>query len=560
MIRLLLSLLILSFPVKIAHAFAVAAPTPQATQAAITTLKQGGNAMDAMVAATFALNVTQPFMMGIGGGGFLLATHDGKVTLWNHRETAPASARATMFLQKNGQPIPVFPQRMTGPNPVGIPGTVAGIYAAHQALGTRPWKDLLQPAVQLARDGFPIPQKFEDMLTLEWPRISAFPATVATFGTADGTPLRAGDRLQQPLLAKTIVAIANGGAAEFYTGALARDWLKNAHALGVKISAKDLKHYKVRMDAPVSFRVFGFDAFTAAPPSAAGVMVAGTLRFLDHYYQTHPLPRANSAERVIITAEPLRYFQKLRNATIADIPFAKLNPMQFLGSESETAAWREIESAIAARLQKLAGRSATTSTLSYKKERYGAGPDGHTAHISIVDDHGMAISYTDTIEHLFGSGMVVPEHGFLLNNELTDFTAEPGDPNSPAPGKQPRSNMSPTLLLDDHKNIMGVVGCAGGGFIPTVIVETLENYYVHHMTAQKALGFPRFHPDSDNKLRIEKTMPRATITALQKAGYELTQVDVFNGIGQILLRRNATSQWEAVSEPRWDGMALASPH
>lgn len=557
--RLTLAAVFVLATASAAHAFAVAAPTPQAADAAIATLKQGGNAMDAMVAATFALNVTQPFMMGIGGGGFLLASHNGKVTLWNHRETAPASARATMFLQSDGQPIPAR-QRMTGPNPVGVPGTVAGIYAAHQQLGTRPWKELLQPAIQLARDGFPIPRKFKEMLTLEWPRLSTYPATAATFGDANGNALQLGDSLKQPLLAKTFEAISENGAEEFYTGALARAWLAQAQRLGVKFTARDLKRYKVRLDPPVQYRVFGVNAYTSALPSAAGIMVAGTLRFLEYYYKTHALPPTNSVDRVIVTAEALWYFQKLRNATIADIPYSKLDPMTFLESADETAAWAEITKMISARLERLHGRSSggTASKIVRKKEAYAPGPDGHTAHISIVDDHGMAVSYTDTIEQLFGSGLVVPEHGFLLNNELTDFNAEPGLPNSPAPGKQPRSNMSPTLLLDDQKNIVGAVGCAGGGYIPTVIVETLENYYLHKMTLRKSLRAPRFHPMGDNQLKIEKTMPSSTIAALKKAGYELTEVEVFNGIAQALLRRNATTAWEAVSEPRWDGVGFNS--
>ena len=542
-----------------AHAFAVAAPTPQAATAAITTLKNGGNAMDAMVAATFALNVTQPFMMGIGGGGFLLATHNGKVTLWNHRETAPASARATMFLQPDGQAIPAR-ARMSGPNPVGIPGTVAGIYAAHQQLGTRPWKELLQPAIQISRDGFPIPRKFQEMLALEWPRLSTYPTTAATFGDASGNFLHQGDILKQPLLAKTFEAIADNGAAEFYTGTLARSWLKHAQTLGVKFTASDLKNYKVRMDAPVQYHIFGLTAYTAAPPSAAGLMVAGTLRFLEHYYKTHALPSANSAERIIVTSEALWYFQKLRNATIADISFLKLNPASFLGSADEAAAWKEISQLIAIRLDRLRGNNNDNAAPRTEriKEAYSPIPDGHTAHISIVDDHGMAVSYTDTIEQLFGSGLVVPEHGFLLNNELTDFNAEPGLPNSPAPGKQPRSNMSPTLLLDDQKNSLGAVGCAGGGYIPTVIVEILENYYLRKMTLRKAMAAPRFHPMGDTQLKIEKTMPASTRTALKKAGYALTEVDVFNGIAQAVLRRNATAAWEAVSEPRWNGMAFVS--
>ncbi|MBI3556614.1 MAG: gamma-glutamyltransferase, partial [Deltaproteobacteria bacterium] len=177
----------------------------------------------------------------------------------------------------------------------------------------------------------------------------------------------------------------------------------------------------------------------------------------------------------------------------------------------------------------------------------------HTAHMSIIDDSGMAVAYTSTIEQWFGSGIAVARHGFLLNNELTDFSAEPGKPNSPAAGKRPRSNMSPLLLFEGSKPV-GVVGCAGGGRIPTIIVEMLENYYIHKMTLREAMAFPRFHPN-EGKLEVDPSYPTSLPAKLKEAGYDVS-IEKVGATPHAMIRRTAADAWEAAAEPRADGMAL----
>ena len=566
-----------------AYPYAVATPATWATETAIDILKRGGNAVDAMVAASFVLNVTHPALMGIGGGGFFIAAKNGKtISAWNSRETAPANAHDKMFLDSEGKPLRHYPEAVTGPNPVGVPGTVLGLWEAHRKLGSMPWKTLLQPAIKIARAGIPITGKFEELLESQWPRISAFPTTAALFSDRHGSHLKAGRTFRNPMLAETFEKIATMGGPAFYQGKLAESWLAEAKKFGVSITADDLKNYKVREVNPIKYDVFGLRAITMTPPSASGLTVGGTLRYLENYYRTHELPAADSPARVIVTNEALRYFAVLRNKTMADPPHNTIDPQKFLGSADEKKAWTEIDARVKERLEKIqtaftflevsaprlalsalnkrraATRELTTSASSTTEVE---SPSSHTAHLSIVDDNNMGVSYTTTLEEWFGSGITVTGHGFQLNNELSDFAKEPGHPNSAAPGKRPRSNMSPHLFFDKNGALVGSIGCAGGARIPTMVVEALENFYLHKMTAREALAYSRFHPTDDGKISVERTMPKATIDSLKDAGYDVDVKEVFGesalgGTAQAVMRRTAAAAWEAASEPRSDGLGI----
>jgi gamma-glutamyltranspeptidase/glutathione hydrolase len=534
-----------------AHPYAVTTGTTWATEAAIETLQQGGNAMDAMVAASFMLNVTLPYAMGIGGGGFLLVGNKGKVHFWSHREMAPASAHERMFLDSSGKPIRE-PDLYTGPNPVGVPGTIEGLYEAHQKFGRLPWKKLVSLAAARAREGFPLSSNFIRVLDSEWDRIKSFPVTASLYGESDGSHVKRGHLLRNAALGRTLDRIAEGGAAEFYTGALAHEWIAEAQKAGVKMTLDDLKNFKVRVEEPVAYSVFGLKAYTATPPSSAGAHLAPTLRYIERYYREHEVPPAASAARVIVTAEALRFFRELRTAKIADPPYGLLDPHKYIGSAEEKAAWAEIDKRVAEKLDRIQTK---VTMVAPARAPLPEEHRTHTAHLSVADDHGMVVSYTTTIEELFGSGITLPAVGFMLNNELSDFTLEPGLPNSPAPGKRPRSNMSPTIFYDAANRPVGVVGCAGGGFIPTVLAELLENYYVHKMSAREAIAFPRFHPE-DSRLIVESTMPQAVIKDLKTAGYTVAVEDFWSS-AQALLRRDAKDRWEAATEPRADGLGIA---
>ncbi len=557
------------------HSFSVLAASiatshQMATEVAQEILKKGGNAVDATVAASFMLNVVQPYKMGIGGGGIMLIRTAKQSFVLDHREQAPLSAHEKMFIAGDGMPMKRDPDAITGPNPVGIPGTPAGLFEAHKKFGKLPWKSLVEPAIEVAKKGFPITQLFEEELQENWPRMRAFPVTVSCFSDGDGNYLKRGRTLIQPQLAATLQKIANQGADTFYTGELSKTWLAEAQKMGVKITAEDLKNYKVRNSTPVTYKVFNFNAVTSGPPSTGAILLAGAIRYLDHYYKFQSAKqnvnlKADSAKRIIVTAETLRYFQELRDANIADIGFNKIDPQKYLNSADEINAWTEIDKRIASRLDKI--ETAVTDNSKANFTQYAMNPirkpqdeASHTAHLSVLDNQGLSVAYTTTIEAIFGSGIVVPNHGFLLNNELSDFDSEPGRPNSAAAGKRPRSNMSPTIFSElipgKTEQPVAIVGAAGGTRIPTTIAEILENYYIHKMSAREAMAFPRFHPMKDSKLEIEKGYSAEVLKKLTLAGYKVEEIPTMWSVAQVILRRSSNDKWEAANESRYDGLAV----
>jgi len=250
------------------------------------------------------------------------------------------------------------------------------------------------------------------------------------------------------------------------------------------------------------------------------------------------------------------FYQKLRDEKLADLPFTKILPEKYINSVEEKEDWKKIEEKIKEKILKI--KKEVTKNENHDFYVKNIKPISHTAHISIVDSN-FSVAYTTTIEALFGSGITVPQHGFLLNNELTDFNFKPGHPNSPAPLKRPKSNMSPTIFLEKVKNSyqpVAVIGCAGGSGIPTSIVETLENYYIFKLDANVAAALTRFHPISENVLEVEKNLPKSIQKELEEAGYKIQLIDQMWSVLNALLRRSHNDKWEAVSEPRYDGMAI----
>lgn len=556
-----------------ANNIAIATSHQMATEIAQEILKSGGNALDATVAASFMLNVVQPYKMGIGGGGIILIRTPKTSTVLDHREEAPKSAHEKMFIAGDGMPLKRDPDAITGPLPVGIPGTPAGLFEAHKQFGKLPWKRLIEPAIAVAKNGFPITQLFEEELQENWNRMRAFPVTISCFSDGEGNYLKRGKVLRQPQLASTLEKIANQGGMTFYTGELAKSWLPEAQKLGVKIDADELKNYKVRNQKPITYKAFNFNALTAGPPSTGALLLAGTIRYLEHYYKfqsakTNSQITADSAKRIIVTAETLRFYQQMRDEKLADIGFGKMDPQKYLNSADEINAWTEIDKRIAARLEKIETAVTQNIDFSVSPTRFYANVNrkpedesSHTAHLSVSDAQGMSVAYTTTIEAIFGSGMVVPNHGFLLNNELSDFDFEPGKPNSAAPHKRPRSNMSPTIFSEaipgKSEQPVAIVGAAGGTRIPTTIAEILENYYIHKMSAREAVAYPRFHPMKDSKLEIEKGYSSEVIKKLKIAGYQVEEIPTMWSVAEILLRRSSNDKWEAASESRYDGLAVS---
>jgi len=266
--KLTLLFLFLSTNLSFAKSIAVASSHPLVTQTAIDVLNENGSAVDALIASSFVLNVVQPYKMGIGGGG-ILVLFDGKTSITqDHREMAPLSSHEKMFLDEKENPIP-YDKAITGPNPVGIPGTVKGLYEIHKKYGKKKWKDLLKPAIQIAKNGFPITKFFTEEIIDNWDRLLLFPITASIFSNGEGHPMLERQILKQPLLANTLTQIAENGGEDFYTGNLAKSWTLAAQKEGVKITLDDLKLYKTRTNKPIDYEVFNFKAITAHPPSSS---------------------------------------------------------------------------------------------------------------------------------------------------------------------------------------------------------------------------------------------------------------------------------------------------
>ncbi len=514
--RALLAALLLSIHCLLAPvaqgAAAIASPDSHGTEAATAVLARGGNAVDAAVAMGFVLAVTYPEAGNLGGGGFMTLRIDGRNEFLDYRETAPAAATRDMYLDAAGNVA--GDASLVGHRASGVPGTVAGLWAAHQRHGSLPWRDLLQPAVQLAREGFvPHPQLRE--------RIAEFDAEVRGrtnfaryFGAARGEA-----RFRQPELAATLERIARRGAVEFYRGRTARLLVAEMRRGGGIISARDLAEYQPTWRDPLTARWRDFEVVSAPPPSSGGIALLQLLGMKDalaNHFSGVPL---NSPQYVHLVAEISKRVFADRAEYLGDPDFVRV-PVTALIDPSYIAR-RAAEVSIAS-------LSATPEI------RPGLAEPRDTTHYSILDAAGNAVSNTYTLNGSFGSGVVVQGAGFLLNNEMDDFSIRPGTPNlygvvggtanAIAPGKRMLSSMTPTLLIRDGRVAM-VVGTPGGSTIITSVFQAIVNIVDYGQTPAQAAAAPKFHHQLLPPDRIIYSqccaLEDGTIAALQQRGYEV---------------------------------------
>jgi gamma-glutamyltranspeptidase/glutathione hydrolase len=539
-----------------AQAASVATSSSQATAAARKVLENGGSAADAACAAVLVLNVTQPYFTGIGSGGLALVSTPKATEYFDFRERAPMAVTPELF-EKSAQAKSSWNARTTGGRSVGIPGVVAGCGELIEKYGKQGWKQAFQPALDVAIGGYKITQMWSEELAEQWKRISPFPFTQSFFGGQDGTGLKKDEVLLQPELASTLETLSHGKPEDFYRGELARNWLSEARSIpgaDVLITEADLAQYRVRHAAPVRARFGNLEIETAGLPSAAGLMVASTLRFLDWYHGRHGRPGPSSVTRYILELEASAHFASIRKNLLADASKSLLDPVTYAGSAAEADAFAKIERKVQERLENFrANRGKTVDACKVTRA-----PVKHTAHISVVDDEGMAVSMTTSLGTIFGSGILLPKHGFLLNNQMSDFEEQAGLPNSPAGGLAPRSNMSPLLIYQaGTRNLLGTIGAAGGSYIPSSLVQFIENYYIYGMDAKAALAyeFGRAHTsDGGKSVEIEKTAPAAVIEGLRRAKYCIdAPVDFVWAVVEATIRRETSTSWSAVHEPRYNG-------
>lgn len=528
--------------------FGVATAAPEATRAAMDVLAEGGNAFDALVAASFAVSVVRPQSTGIGGGGFALCYDAAarKTLVLDGREVAPGAASDAMYLDASGNPTL---DSQDGPRAAGVPGLVAMLAKLHAEKGKLKWARLVEPSIKLAREGFVVPASLARAIAEREPVLRRYPASAAVF-LREGRPLAAGDKLVQEDLAQTLEAIAADGANGFYKGRVAQ---RIADATTGGISLDDLKGYTVVTRQPLVGKYRGMQVVTMPPPSSGGPLllqmlnVLGTLKAREQTW--------HSPAHLHLLAETMRRAFADRNH-IADPAFEDV-PTAWLTSP-------EYGAQVAAGID----REQATASSDLRLSEPPAGGKSHTTHISIVDAQGNAASSTQTINGGLGSGFVVSGTGILLNDEMDDFARKSGDANlfglvqgeknKIRPGKRPLSSMTPTIVLDGEGRVRLVVGSPGGPRIITAVLQVLLNVVDHEMGLAAALAAPRVHHQFlADQLVIEPGLPRGTLDGLAGMGHTLLvhpRADL--GLVQAVQVR-ASGERVAATDPRGDGLAGA---
>lgn len=490
-------------------------------------LKDGGNAVDAAVATAFALAVTHPIAGNIGGGGFLLVRLDnGRSEVIDFRETGPTGSHPKMFLKDGRYDEALHHESHLS---VGVPGTVAGLHVAWQRHGKLPWKRLVEPAKRLAAEGFPLGEALAAALKEYLPQISKNPAARAQF-TQDGQPLEPGILLRQPDLAQTLARIAQNGPDGFYRGETARLIVREMKANGGLITAKDLASYRPVVRKPLRGTYRDLELLCMPPPSGGGIALLEMLNQLEGF-DLKALGQ-DSPATLHLEAEAMRRAFADRARWIGDPAFNPSIPLKRLGSKAYGDELRRT----------INPDQASTSS----PERFTwAKESEETTHLSVVDAQQNAVSLTYTLEDNFGSRIVVPGAGFLLNNEMGDFNGEPGrtdatgligtKPNGAAPRKRMLSSMCPTILTRNGKLFM-VTGSPGGRTIPNTTLQTILNVVDFGMDAQAAVNAPRIHhqwlPD---EIALErKRFTDGQREALKTMGHKLAERRRI-GVAQIIV-------------------------
>jgi len=522
-----------------------------ASQVGVEALWDGGNAVDAAVAAAFALAVTHPTGGNIGGGGFLLyRPPSGVAVAYDFRETAPAGASPTMFL-KDG----VYDEKRHHEShlSVGVPGTVAGLQMAWKAHGKLPWRRLVAPAITLARDGFMVTDGLARSLKDVLPDMQKYPASVAQFSRG-GEPYEMGDVLKQPQLARTLERIADRGPAGFYEGETAALIEKEMKAGGGLITRADLAAYRPIRREPVRGTYRGYDVFSMPAPSSGGTALIQMLNVLEGY-DLKTLGFGGAAT-VHVAAEAMRRAFADRARYLGDPAFnAGLAPAL------ERLVSKEYAQELRRTIREDRASKSSPATFEWPAE------GDETTHVSVVDDARGAVSLTYTLEDNYGSKIVVPGAGFLLNNEMGDFNAGPGltddkgligtEPNLAAPGKRMLSSMTPTIVARDGKLFL-VVGSPGGRTIINTVLLTILNVVDYGMNAQQAIDAPRFHHQwlPDRILYERYGLSPDTLELLRAKGHELREADS-QGVAQAILYRAEENVLEGGTDRRVpDGAAI----
>ena len=530
-------------PVHARHAMVVTVEQ-HATDAGVAVLEAGGNAVDAAVAVGFALAVTHPSAGNIGGGGFMLVRFaDGRSTFIDFRERAPQKASRNMYLDASGK---ATEDSVVGYRAAGVPGSVRGFEYASKKYGRKPWVDVVAPAAALAEKGFPISYGFANSLRGSAELLGRFPESKRIF-LRDGKPYEAGETFVQPELARTLQRIREQGARDFYEGETARLLAADMERHGGLVTLADLRDYAVVERQALTGSYRGYDIITAPPPSSGGPGILQMLGVLEG--SGYEKSGAGSAAELHYLAETMRRYFADRAASMGDPDFVKV-PLAGL-----------LDPAYIAQLRKSIDPEHATPSSQIHGKRLGA-ESSETTHYSIVDAEGNAVAVTYTLNFGYGDGVTAPGLGFLLNDEMDDFAAKPGEPNAFGlvqgeanaiqPRKRPLSSMTPTIVTRGGKLDL-VLGTPGGPTIINSVLQVLVNVVDFGMNVQDAVDWPRIHhqwlPD---QLVMERGFSPDTIALLRARGH---QVKIVGGIGEMAAIQARDGWLEGAADPRTEGAA-----
>lgn len=533
---------------------------PQATQAGVDVLESGGNAIDAAVAVQFALNVVQPHSSGIGGGGFMVVYDAEEDELYSvdNRERAPLGATPDMFLDDDGEPLP-FQERRTSGNAVGVPGTLRAADVAIKRFGTMELSTLVDPAVDLASEG-------GETVTVDEPLASAIEENKEVFNGAaqkvfapDGNSLSEGDELVQPDLADTLCAIQKNGSEAFYKGEIGEAIAETVQDAGGSMRPLDLGRYNVTIDHPEYAPFRDVTVRTQSLPSSGGLTIGQILALVEPLDLRDYGRQSPETYEALLEAFGLAYADRgayMGDKAFVDIPWQGLFDDDYLALRREQVAPDGQASGTpepGAPWDYQPGSPYRTASHAGDDTEPQSRDTGQTTHFTVADSEGNLVSWTSTIEQFFGSGMMVPDYGFMLNNELTDFDSVPGGPNEVQPDKRPLSSTSPTIVFRDGEPFM-TVGSPGGKTIITTVAQIILNVVEFDMSLQKAIAAPRVYKDTDPEIYWEPGVPKGVRKNLEEAGFTFRPDSRQLGNAQAILVDG--DEYVGVADPRRDGSVV----
>ena len=499
----------------IANEAMVVSAREEASKIGVEIMKKGGNAFDAMVATELALAVAYPFAGNLGGGGFMVYRKaNGEIGSLDYREKAPLAATKDMFLDEKGNVIKG--KSTESPLAIGVPGTIAGVFAVHEKLGSLPIEEILKPVIALAEKGVIVTKKQEDRLAAYRDKIIKVNGNKTLFATA----FKENDVIKYPALATTLKRISKNGRDEFYKGETAKTLVKYLQEKGAIITLEDLNKYEAKWRTPLTFDYKDLKVISMPPPSSGGICLAEIFKMIAPFDLAKKGHNSTEAIQVIVEAERRAYAD--RSYYLGDPDFVKI-PLKALMDDDY----------LKQRMSNFSFEKATLSS-NIKEGKVTYNESTETTHYSIVDQFGNSVSSTTTLNDGYGSKYYCDELGFFLNNEMDDFSAKPGEPNmfglvgneanSIAPQKRMLSSMTPTIVEKNGKLFM-VVGSPGGSTIITSVLQTILNVYEYSLSMQEAVNAPRFHhqwlPDL---ITFEpNTFDTKTFETLKSKGYLINE-------------------------------------